>query len=534
MRSLKLKWMRLLPVALLVAFSACTRDKNNSPASVAAEMTTITGSVFASSVSGAAVSVKTPDGRTIAGPATSAGDGSYRIEVPTDSLSSDLTFESDQGNFMDEASGTLTTAGKMGAYVSGGSLQSGSAVNITPASTIRYGLLTKHGLTPDNADTAFRSAFGYTDDIAVAPKNAPLTDTDADTLARLAFLRAAAFSQLTEDLGLAPDQQFLLLAAIAEDLADGRLDGEDDSGLVTVNSICLEDIQCKYASALATVQHDTAANKTCLNPAQIGSIPFGKTVLTGAYKIEYVPGMMPAAMGKTLFKLKVTQRSDGAPASGLAITLMPKMYMATKNHSTPFEPVTEEASNPGVYDCTVYYLMASGPGMGYWELKVIIGGGMGGETGIFYPEVGMAMGAATVRATLKGRTDSIAGSPAVQRPYFLFNDNGMTTASFNIFLAARESMMSHPAISAGVTLHDAAGAAWTVSSIVLSASTDMATWIDATDMTGGHWTISGLSGLTAGVLDTIFVKLTVNGEQKTTDGMAPSGLNDYASFTVTP
>jgi hypothetical protein len=68
----------------------------------------------------------------------------------------------------------------------------------------------------------------------------------------------------------------------------------------------------------------------------------------------------------------------------------------------------------------------------------------------------------------------------------------------------------------------------------VSVSTDNATWIAATAATGGHWTVSGLTGLTTGQTGTVYVELTVNGEQKTTDGKAPSGVNGYATFTVTP
>jgi hypothetical protein len=443
--------------------------------------------------------------------------------------------ESDGGTFIDEASAERTAAGKMGVYLKGAGLQTGLSVNITPTSTIIHDLVVNYGLTHEDATIVFDSAFGYAEELSVTPKNAPLSGADTDTLSRLAYIRAAAFSQLTKDLGLAPDKQFDLLSAIARDMADGILDGKRDNAPVTVNAIRLDDIQCKYAIALAAVRNDTITNKTCLNAAQIGCLPFGKTVITSTYKIEYIPGMIAAAIGKTSFKFKVALKSDGSPATGLNIALMPVMYMATKNHSTPFEPVIEDSSSPGTYKCIIYYLMASGPGMGYWELKTAIGSGMSGEIAIFYPEVGMAMGTATVRATLKGQLDSIPGSPsAVQRTYFLFNDGITGSSTFNLFLAARETMMSHPAVSTGTVLHDVLNRTWTVDPITVSASTDKTTWVDVTDNGGGHWMASGLTDLLAGVTDTIFVKLTVNGEQKTTDGMAPGASNGFAQFTVTP
>jgi hypothetical protein len=95
-------------------------------------------------------------------------------------------------------------------------------------------------------------------------------------------------------------------------------------------------------------------------------------------------------------------------------------------------------------------------------------------------------------------------------------------------------MMSYPAVSAGTMLHDEQNAAWTVNTMTFEASTDGSTWTAGTDNSGGHWTISSLSGLTSGLTGTVYVRLTVNGEQKTTNGSAPSGANGYATFTVTP
>jgi hypothetical protein len=536
MKNKKYNFMCLLIVAAMMSLWACGGG-GDSPSAGTAATTTINGSVFASFVSGANVSVKNVSGQTIAGPVISAGDGTFSINIPTASLSSDLLIETVNGTFTDEASGAQTTAGKMAAYIKGGSLTAGSSVNITPTSTIIHDLVTKYGLTTDNAGTAFNSAFGYLDDVSITPNNTPLTTTDTDTQSRLAFLHAAAFSQLTKDLSLTPDKQFDLLAAIAQDLADGVLDGKNNNTPVTIGSVSLDDIQCRFAAALATMQNDSTTNKTGLTADKIGNLPFGKIEMTNTYKIQYVPGMMAAAAGKTSFKLKVIKRSDGSAATGLTITLMPKMHMATMSHSAPVDVVTEDSSNPGNYNCTVYYLMASGPGIGYWELKTSIGSGMTGESATFYPTVGMAMGSTTVRATLKGVNDKIAGSmgaAASPRTYYLFNDGGTTATSFKLFIAAQESMMSYPPVFAGATLHDATNTAWTINSLTVQVSVDEATWVLANPVIGGHWMVSGLTGLSVGQSGTIYVKLTINNEQKTTDGNAPASANGYATFTVTP
>jgi len=531
MRGKRFFALSALMVLALIALYACGGGSSDSLAT-----TTITGSVFAAPVDGASVSVKDTSGNTVAGPVTTATDGTFSIVVPTASLAADLVFESTGGTFTDEATGAVTTAATLGAVAPGGSLSSGSSVNIDPSSTIVYHMVTAHGKTINEAETDFQGAFGYTPDISITPVNAPPSGTDMSGC--LSGLRAITFSKLTEDLGLTPEHQFALLGALAGDLDDGQLDGINGAAPVTIvtGTNMPEDIQNRFEHALTWLLSDSTVNHTGLTPDQIEILPFSKVALTDTYRVEYVPGMMAAQQGKTTFKIRITRRSDGSAATGLAVSLMPMMYMTAHNHSSPVDTVTEDVNDSGTYICTVYYLMASmmsGSSMGYWELKVMIGG-MQGETATFYPVVGMAMGSDTVRATLKGQNDLIASMTGTEnRTYYLFND-GVDVSSFDLFIAAKESMMSYPAISAGTVLHDESGATWTVNPIEVAVSTDETNWIPATDYTGGHWSVSGLSGLTADVTGTIYIKITINGEQKTTDGSAVSGANGYAAFTVTP
>ncbi len=527
MKSIRLLGTVLLLLPTMMFLHACGGSSgSSSPPSSA----TIAGSVYAAPVAGATVVVLNSSGTTtIAGPVTTSSDGTYSVSIPTGDLSSDLIFSSNSGTFNDEATGSPTPAKKMAAYAAGGTLNNGSAVNIDPASTIVADLLKDQGTTLTEAKTIFSAAFGYTPDLSVAPKNA----STASAAERLAALRAITFSQLTKNTGLGPNEQFDLLTAIAEDLADGVLDGTNASTVVSLGTGTMpEDIMNRFENSLVSLLADTTCNKTGLTTAEIGSLPFAKVALTNSYRVEYIPGMMAATQGKTAFKIKITNRSDGSPATGLTVSLMPMMHMATMGHSTPVDSITENGD--GTYSCAVYYLMASGPGMGYWELQVMIGGMMG-ETVTFYPAVAMAMGSTTTRATLKGQNDIISSMTGTEkRSYYLFNEGLIDTTGFNLFIAAKDSMMSFPAVSGGTTLHDDTGAAWNANPVAVSASTDGATWTAATDKTGGHWSVSGLSGLSSGVTGTIYVKLNVNGEDKTTNGNAASGTNSYASFTVTP
>jgi hypothetical protein len=235
--------------------------------------------------------------------------------------------------------------------------------------------------------------------------------------------------------------------------------------------------------------------------------------------------MKGATQGKTAFRIKLSNRSDGSAATGRSISLVPLMHMATMSHSAPVDVVVESAT-PGTYDCAVFYQMASGPGMGIWELKV----STGGENAVFYPPVAMAMGT-TSRATLKGVADMIGSSGTVKRTYNLFNDDstfGMSS-SFKLFIAASDdSMMMHfPVVSLNSSL-----TGLTVNTMIVEATTDGgATWYSLTDNGGGHWSVAGLTGLASG--GTVKVRVKINGEQKTTDGNAAiPGTNDAATFTI--
>jgi hypothetical protein len=260
------------------------------------------------------------------------------------------------------------------------------------------------------------------------------------------------------------------------------------------------------------------------------------------YLVEYIPGttmggmMADATTGKTTFKLRVRNRSTFAAAPGLSLSVYPFMHMSSKSHSSPVDAVTDNAD--GTYDCTVYYLMASGTGTmgGYWELQVNIGS----ETATFYPSVGMGMGTDTVRAALKGQNDDLISltTGTAMRSYYLFSDGAASATQINLFLAAQGNMMtSYPAIFTGATLTNEQNTPFTVSSALVEATTNpLSSWLTGTNPAGdGHWIVSGLT-LTSAVTNTVYVRMTVNSKVKTTDGLVSNAslTNTYATFIVTP
>lgn len=536
----------LIIASLSGLVSGCGSSGDSTPV----QTTTISGSVIAGRVGGATVTVKDPAGSKIAGPVTTASDGTYAVSIPDSALPGDLVIESDGGSFTDEATGNSSvSAGKLSAYVSGGSLSAGSEVHITPSSTI-FRNLVAGGKTTAEAGTHFSHAFGFAPDLSVKPEEATNPSADAAEGNKLAGLRTAAFSQITKELGLPPQDQFHLLTALAQDLSDGMLNGADASGpvdIATGNPIP-EDIQNRFERALMNFRSG-GKDMTGLTPDKIGLLPFSKIVLTANYRIEYVEGMMAARQGKTQFRLKISDRSTGDPVTGLTLMLMPMMYMGNMmNHSTPVDGCVA-GSSAGEYECKIYYLMASsmanGMSMGYWELKVTAGMGMAGESAYFYPNVIMGMGD-TARTDLQGQSDKIMGmTGAENRKYFLFKDNltGMTgNHTLKLFIATKEGMMSYPSVYKGRTLKDENVASWTLNDLTVDVTTDEAAgcksgWTSATDDGNGLWAAAGLTGLTNGAQGKVYVRLYSKGEWKTTDGgtlKTEDCSNGYQIFTVTP
>jgi hypothetical protein len=538
-------------VGLLVACSSGSDDPVDA---------SISGTIFAAAVSGADVLV-TDGTNTVAGPVKTDTDGKYTLVIPHGSLNQGLYIKSSGGSFKDEATKNPGTAGEMLAYKA--AIKNGDSVSVTPGSTIIANLVAKGGKTLAEAQEAFANAFGYTPNTSITPLNATVAPAaDASEEAKLAGLRAAAFSQLAMDLGLSQDNQFDLFVALAKDLSDGVLNGIDASGSVDIGStgFMLEaNIQNRFTTALLNF-HNTGlmgdtfgSDQTGLTSDQIGSVPFAGVTLTNTYKIQYVPGAMKAMEGKTEFQLRITDKNSADVASGLTVTMMPMMHMAAHEHSSAMGDCTEIGTT-GVYDCTVYYVMASvmssGASMGYWTLKVMAGGM--NESATFYPLVMMAMGDTTM-VKLRGQSgDMVPGmtTPEMKRTYLLFKDgfSGMgDNRTFNLYIATRENMMSYPAVYAGTTLNECAVDSDTcktahqliVNTMTVEVSTDAATWFAADGSSNdGKWSVSDLPGLVDGTEGKIYARITINDEVKTTDGMAPAVVNDvdngYATFTITP
>ena len=530
----------VLMTTLTLGMTGCGSDDDGGTSS-----TSIDGSVFAAPVSGATCEIQDSSGVLIAGPMTTTSTGNYSVKIANSYLNGDLMLVCNGGTYTDEADGSTQTAGTMAAYAAGGTLSSGVGLHATPDSTIIQQLVREHSMTLTQARTAFQEAFGYTPDSTIAPTDATAPGANATNDQLLAGLRAATFSQLTQDILGDGNQgyQFALLNALALDLSVNGLDG-DALGAVNINGTAINlpaDIQNQFGTAMLNF-HAGTNNATGLSNDLIGTLPFAQTALTATYKVEYVAGMMKAMTGKTMFQIRLTDLATDAPADGVAVTLMPMMYMATKNHSTPVDGACIESATAGTYDCTIYYVMASvmmdGMSMGYWDLHVMLGGMMG-EATHFYPPVMMPMGD-TALVKLKNENDTITMMGDTNlRNLMLFKSSLMGTTgahTFQIFTATMETMMSFPAVTSSSILSAGTPNELTITNMSIEMSTDASTWVLATEDGNGYWTATGLTGLTDGVEGTIYVRLTINDNvyNSSPDGVAAAGVNEYATFTVTP
>ena len=490
---------------------------------------TISGTVHAGPVAGAAVVFRDING-AVACSATTAGDGSFAMEIPGSFVIKDGVLEASGGTCTDEATGTNTTAGQLAAFTQGLSLKEGSAINVTAGSTVVARLIEDHGKSRYGAENFFGTAFGYIPDVRIEPVNAVAGSDDE----RLAALRAGTFSQLNANLGLTPDQQFGLLEALGTDLSDGILNGKSgpDPVVLPGGGSIPEDIQNLFEHALLEYLNNPN-NLTGLDADGIGFLPFAKVALTDSYRVEYIPVDPGASLGRTPFTLQVTQRSTGDLVPGLDVAPLPVMHMATQEHSTPVDDTTDNGD--GTYDGAVYYLMAGGEGWGYWRLNIALDNGQGFESVDLFPAVGSPN-----LAYLRGQEDLVEGLGGGQKRVYYLIDDGLTvqneaegTYRFGLFVAAGEDEWSYPALATGLDLHDEDAAPWTVTSVTVQFSLDAVNWSPMTDEGGGHFTISGITGLDPASSElSLYVRLNVNGEQKTTDGAPESGSNGYAALVT--
>lgn len=311
-------WLLSFCLVVLAGCGGSSSSTDNAVVPTTTPTTTITGTVFAGPASGAIVTVKTSSGVVVATSGVpSDANGTFSVAIPTSALSGDLIFETtgSGATFTDEATAASIALGALSAFVPAGTLTSGSNVSLDPSSTIIQKLIAG-GKTRTAAFSTYSSSFGYKPDFAIKPAFANVSSA-ATTPQRLAGFRAAAFSQLTNDIkdpatnagmgGAA--KQFELLPAIADDLSDGVLNGRKSDGTVvktSSNFTIPEDILNQYNASLINFQN-SANNKSKLTPAQINVPISGMVFLTPTYRVQYIPPAAGEFVSADTFQLKITK-----------------------------------------------------------------------------------------------------------------------------------------------------------------------------------------------------------------------------------
>lgn len=537
-------------ILMLTLLTACGSSNSSTPT------TTVSGVVFAGPATGATVTVSTTSGTVVARSTTDA-TGAFTVAIPTSALSGDLIFATigNGGTFTDEATAASTTLGTLSAFVPGGTLTSSSNVTLDPSSTIIQKLIAG-GKSRTAAFSTYSSSFGYKPDFTIKPAFAN-TSTAATTPQRLAGFRAAAFSQLTKDIidptttstgigGAA--KQFELLQAIADDLSDGVLDGKKTGGSLvkTASNFTIpEDILNQYNASLIRFQ-TSSNNKSKLQPSQINVPISGKVTLTPTYRVEYVPPTVGEFVSAETFKLKITKRSDGSPATGLAssIVINPYMIMGAMGGGGNWPGVVTETATPGTYNATAHYSMETYWGLDmYWKLYVFIGS----ETAFFYPNV----------ATFTNKSDSVSVSfynssdlttGTTKRRYKIWREAltaGTSSYDLTLFVSTADGTSTYGTVTSGTNYPVYAGQTWTTSAFTVSSVKVQAyigsAWVDLSPVgITGKFTASGLP-LTAGTQGSVYLRLIINGTTYTTantgavwDASDATTSNAVQTLKVTP
>lgn len=468
------------------------------------QSTDIKGSVFSSYVSGAEVEVTDIKGNRIADPVTTDSQGQFTVSIPNANLKDDLLFVATGGNYTNIITNSDTASTKLSAFASANSLTNKPAISLTPASTIIENITS----SIDNNTKAieyFEKAFGYQPDISVTPVVANLENADASSEAKLAGVRAAAFSQLLKDLGLAEDQQTNLLTAIAKDLEDGSADGISNAQSIEIsNGTDLKtDIANRFTMALMDFSKDEVNNKSGITSGDVGVLAFNQKVASTNYNFELTPQSTPM-VGKSVFDLKITDSSKAAIV-GVTPTMTLWMHMPGHGHSNPQTGCTETNAE-GTSQCTAYFTMPSGK-MGNWDVSFKITHNSNTEEARFYPSVGSLTSEDTPWLPLYGTDKDPKGGKRLYLVYkndVVKKDNGHTV---KFFIATRELMPdSTPEVADEWPLLPATG-------VTVKIGTEENNVNDATSEGNGIWSVD-LDGLTAETLNTVYIQLSRDGDNK--------------------
>lgn len=546
---------------------------------------TLNGVAIAGPVDGT-VTVTDSSGATIATSAVTNGSFSLKLEKAHHDSELDLEVT---GSYTDEVSGStvnLSTSAPLALRLKANSLSASgtTTVAITPETTIIREMVVD-GKSLTEATTQFEQTFGY------APTNLarPFDPTEAmpqgasEAEQRAAFM-LGAYSQWGNDLGLSGDDLAGLPGALADDIADGTLDGMDSLGAdVVIGSVNMHQLHMQSQLAaryLIAMSNFASSDKNIagVSAPTTGLPTTGVTDAMGATRTITLsdnstvtislgannttpPFPMGPSVSRTVHRVSLSDASGvpidvtaGGAVSGIQTSAMMHM-LSGMSHATTYgsDYTGSSAATSGDYDFNVYYVMASSMmmegsrvPMGVWDYKVTLteSDGTTTHTATFHPEVMMAMDGSILRAKGASPEDAplMNGEP-MPRPYFVWlhqvNANATGGHDLDLLVSTKKSMMMFPPVKSGLALGmsmDMTPVAPFVESVSLSLDLDGdGTYETALDgsSNNGHFTANGLTLLDVdgdGTLMDVSAELTLTHG----DDNDPTTTADQTTFTMSP
>ncbi|ALP54502.1 hypothetical protein Tel_15840 [Candidatus Tenderia electrophaga] len=567
-----------LAAMTLVALTGCGANSSAGGANASAT-TRISGSAIAGAVDGTVV-ISDADGDSIASAAVN--NGGFSVSLPNAALDAMLSFTV-TGSYVDEVSGdtvTLSSAAPLALTLAAGHFNAGQAGHapVTPDSTVIHHLVRTHAMSLTQARNAFQNAFGYLPDLEAVPFDPSATDS-ASAAARPqadrdAAFRAGVFSQLASDLGLSQDDIAALLTALAADLSDGDLDGNDGVGAVNIGAAGV-DLQALHqgnplAARLLAAYGGFAGhgNNTAAVTAPSSGLPSmaydapgaSKTITSASGRLLTVTLDAPAndPIGAGFWTARVKHQitlTDAATQQPIdlasdpnfkGVSHHPYMHMLSgHDHSTPHGHAAV-AVGGGVYNLDAYYVMASQMGMGaaaapmgVWDYPVNISEDVDADgtadvttTVMFHPQVRMPMDGSLFFAGVNNanhRWTTMMGMTQ-PRPYRVWlhqisanNGGGHDLTVFvstrdigNMDMGGGHSMMRFPAAYSGQTLHGPLANGSRPDVTLASVGVEVfdlgsQQWRPMTESANsGLFSITAVSGLSGVSADTLSFRLTIN------------------------
>lgn len=470
--------------------------------------TTVVGTAVAGAVDGTVTVTDAAGNQVVVGTVT---NGLFSVSIPNSELAKLLHFVV-TGSYVDEASGetvSLSAEHPLALSIEANYFNSGELGHapVSPGSTVIYQLMNQQGMSLADAKVAFQNAFGYLPDMDAIPFDSSLLDEAVAELRpqadKDAAFRAGALSQLANDLGLSGDDIAALLAGLAEDLADGDLDGLNTVGAaVEMGSIAPINLKVKQddkpldarliqaygafagsdrnvsglaapSMGLPTMAYDLpgTTKQVTLVDGRIVDVTLGID-----YDAPFMNGFWTA---RTDHKITLIDSSDGSVIDAATdayvkgVVAKPFMYMLTgHNHSTPHEHMADNStSGDGVYNLNAYYLMASAMGMGdaivpmgVWQYTVKIkqDTDADGEADtpaslVFHPQVKMPMDGSVLFSKLNNvdhTWTNMMGMPqAREYRVWLHEVSANSNSSHDVSVFVSTQNMADMGMMAGMGMH---------------------------------------------------------------------------------